>query len=274
MIAFYAMGGGLGHLTRVQAFIHTHQIKDPFKVITANRSAFRFFSSQEVVWIEANESTTPIDLASKIQEATKDIRFEVLYIDTFPCGILGELNGNLIRAKRKHYLARRLIWRNYRSLISENISFDNTYQFEPLEPDHQLFIETYCNSIVSYSLDYKARDLDQKQLEKSLSKSIWLIVHSTQPEELQILVDHAQDIAKLERIKPKFIVISDVEIPLPDSTKLLPEENPVEWYPKADRIFTAGGFNTWYQLKAWRHKHTALPFPRKFDDQFWRIGQQ
>ncbi|MEM1406836.1 MAG: hypothetical protein AAGG59_08690 [Bacteroidota bacterium] len=272
MIAFYAMGGGLGHLTRVRAFIHTYDVKDPFKIITANRAAFRFFTNEQLVFIESDKETTRDELARKIQETTRDLVFNHLYVDAFPCGILGELSERLILAEHRHYLARRLIWKNYQPVLSSEMTFNSIYRFEPLETDHQVFIQKHGKQIIDVSLDFSFLRSNKPPPTKKLSQPLWLIVHSTHQEELKLLVDHAQDIAKLKQLHPHFVVLSDVSIPLLDSIQLLMNENPMDWYPLAERIFTGGGFNTWHQLEPWRNKHTALPFKRKFDDQFWRVG--
>ncbi|MEM9859689.1 MAG: hypothetical protein AAF843_20215 [Bacteroidota bacterium] len=272
MIAFYAMGGGLGHLTRVRAFIHTYGIKDSFRVITANRAAFRFFTSEKVLFIESDKETTRDELAQKIHDATRDLKFKDLYVDAFPNGILGELSEKLILVEHRHYLARRLIWKNYQPMLDGEITFNTIYRFEPLETDHQLFIQSHGKQIIKVSLDFSFLQSNKLPTTKKLSQPLWLIVHSTHPEELKLLLDHAQDIAKLEQIQPHFIVLSDVSLPLPDSIELLMNENPMDWYSLAERIFTGGGFNTWYQLKPWRNKHTALPFKRRYDDQFWRVS--
>ncbi|MEM7109860.1 MAG: hypothetical protein AAF519_16665 [Bacteroidota bacterium] len=272
MIAFYAMGGGLGHLTRVRAFIHTYNIEEPFKVITANHAAFRFFANEQVLFIESDKETTGAELARKIHDATHDLAFIDLYIDAFPCGILGELSEKVIPAEHLHYLARRLVWKNYQPLLSNEMTFNDIYRFEPLESDHQMFIQNHGKQIIDCSLDFSFLRSNKTPSIKKPLQPLWLIVHSTHPEELELLLHHAQDIAQLEQVSPYFVVLSDVSIPLPDSIELLMNEQPMNWYPLAERVFTGVGFNTWYQLQACRNKHTALPFKRKFDDQFWRVG--
>lgn len=273
MIAFYAMGGGLGHLTRVRAFIHTYQIPKPVKVITANRSVFKFFTKEEVIFIKAEAATTRDKLSEKIHTAVVDFTFDHLFIDTFPCGILGELDNGLIQYHQKHYLARRLIWKNYEYNGSKVEDFNHVYRFEPLEAEHQEFINSRSKMIIDARLDFfTARSKKKSSVDMdSLTQPIWLIVHTTHQAELHMLVDHAKDIASIEQIEPKLVILSDVKIISPDSGVLLHDENPMDWYPKAARIFTAAGFNTWYQLAPWRNKQTALPFKRKFDDQFWRV---
>jgi hypothetical protein len=42
------------------------------------------------------------------------------------------------------------------------------------------------------------------------------------------------------------------------------------YFADAQRIFSAAGFNVMRQTARYRSKHTALPMPRRFDDQFER----
>ena len=171
-------------------------------------------------------------------------------------------------------MARRLVWNNYKEKITKIGNFTNTYRFEPLETDHQQFINSHCTSIIDASLNFFSNTPNRMVFTYHLTQPIWLIVHTTHQEELKLLIDHAQDIADIEQVKPHFIILSDVSIPLPGGAKLLRHENPLDWYPHAAKIFTAAGFNTWYQLKPWRDKHIAVPFKRRFDDQFWRVSRR
>ncbi len=222
------MGGGLGHLTRVRAFIYTYAIKGPFRIITANPAVFRFFTNEQVVFIESDKKTTRAELALKIQSATHDLVFKDLYVDAFPCGILGELSGELIPSERQHYLARRLIWKNYEPLLISETCFNKIYRFEPLESDHQVFIENQGELIIDGFLDFDFLISKKPPSTKKLLQPLRLIVHSTHPEEMKLLLDHAQDIAKLEQVSPLFVVLSDVSIPLPDPIELLMNENPID----------------------------------------------
>lgn len=266
------MGGGFGHLTRIQTFIHTFQISDPFKIVTANHSAYDFFGEEQLLFIEASPQTTKYELADKIEIVTAPFNFNRLYIDTFPCGILGELTPETIKADKTYYLARRMIWDNYNSQIDKNPSFDHVYKFEPLENSHQDFITAHSKEIIDASLIYPSQNISFSHPIFKSPKPIWIIVHTTHAEELAILVDHAQDIAGIEKVDPQLVVLSDQEISLPDSAIWLHNQNPMDWYSRADKIFSAAGFNTWHQLKPWKQKHIVIPFKRRFDDQFWRAS--
>jgi len=74
----------------------------------------------------------------------------------------------------------------------------------------------------------------------------------------------------LENQDPVFMVLSDQQIV---------EENVIwyawfpaqDWFPLAARIFIGGGFNVLKQAVPYSEKITAIPFPRRYDDQAWRV---
>ncbi|MDH4058383.1 MAG: hypothetical protein OEU76_06440, partial [Cyclobacteriaceae bacterium] len=99
---------------------------------------------------------------------------------------------------------------------------------------------------------------------------IWLIVHAFIKNEVEALIAYAKEIALLENEKPFLVVITDQPVHGADflSYSYFPAS---DWFPIADRIFTGGGFNVLKQGTAYSEKITAIPFPRKYDDQKWRV---
>ena len=91
----------------------------------------------------------------------------------------------------------------------------------------------------------------------------------THQEELEVHINQEKGIAAIQKSSPHFLVLSDVTLTLASNFTLLTGENPIDWYPLAQKIFSAAGFNTWYQLSPWREKHYCIPFKRNYDDQFW-----
>ena len=49
MIAFYALGGGWGHFTRIRSFINQQGISASKKVIVSNPKAKSFFEEEELI---------------------------------------------------------------------------------------------------------------------------------------------------------------------------------------------------------------------------------
>ena len=145
--------------------------------------------------------------------------------------------------------------------------------FEPLEAAHIEHLQEHSTRIINASLNYPAPNKNEVEKKvRKLSQPIWLIVHTSNGEELQILLDHAKDLARLEKKKPCFIVLSDQELSPREHIVSYFDENPVNWFPFADKIITAAGFNTLYQVRPYREKHICLPFIRQYDDQFWRTA--
>ena len=274
MIAFYVLGGGLGHLTRVKTFIQNKGITSPFKIITSNPKWRLFFSEKELIYIPAYKNISPQALRDMIYDACASYSFESLYIDTFPCGILGELDITTIKHKKCFYLARRMQWQKYEALTTKVLPFEISYCFEPLSKDHQSFILSNSKGHQAFQLSYpKPQPQRAKAFALPLHHPLWLIVHSTHQEELEVLIHQAKDIAAIQKCSPHFLVLSDVRLSLASNFTLLTGENPIDWYPLAEKIFSAAGFNTWYQLSPWREKHCCIPFKRNYDDQFWRSVQ-
>ena len=271
MKLFYGMGGGFGHLTRIKRFIQQKQISAPFKVITSNPKSAEFFHPNELIQIEADQRTSREQLAEEMNRQVASLIIDDFYVDTFPCGILGELPLVSFPADRKHYLARRLLWKNYANLATVPMSFATTFRFEQLEPDHQKFVERTSQKLEEILLTYSSVAQGGPPILSKKKGPFWLIQHTSVEEELQLLIDHACEIASIEEVAPSFIVLSDLTLADRYPNMLFfRDQNPMEWYPHVDKVFTAAGFNSWYQLKAFREKHICLPFKRRFDDQFWR----
>ncbi|MEM6831103.1 MAG: hypothetical protein AAF551_11365 [Bacteroidota bacterium] len=256
-------------MTRIKTFIQNQKITTPFKVITTNPKADRFFSDDQRIKITADKDMTKSQLRDSIQRAIADFNVEEWYIDTFPCGILGELDTSIISPSNCHYLARRIHWDAYRMLVNNQLKFKRTFCFEPLTPDHQKFIQSSSQEVLRTTLRYPSpQPISHKVLH--LKKPLWLIVHTTYKEEINLLLDHAMDIANIQKCTPQFVVLTDQPMELPDDIILMSNQNAIDWFPHAHKIISAAGFNTWYQLASWRGKHICLPFKRRYDDQFWR----
>lgn len=266
MKLFYAMGGGLGHLYRVRTFIDQVHLTS-FKVLTNNPLAEKLFLPDETAFVE---HTTPHGLIQQIQFALDTIPFTELYVDAFPAGLFGELN---VLNRRVVYLARRLNWKNYKSLVKPGqLRFDETLIFEELEEPHLQFVSEVSENISSIELCYPNADTSRIFLNEVIptTKPIWLIVHSFIREEVESLVRYAKEIARLEKQDPIFVVLSDQQI-VEEHVFCCAWFPAQDWFPLAARIFTGGGFNVLKQAAPYAEKITAIPFPRRYDDQAWRI---
>lgn len=265
MIAFYAFGGGFGHLTRVHTFINQLNIGDHFKIITTNKYAYSLFEESEVILIELSDPSSASELSIKIDKVLIEHSFSECYIDTFFNGILSELNGEILKRIELNLICRRLKWDSYYSDNLENLHFKKAFILEQLEEPHLQFVTQNSEELINIELNYPFASESIR-----VAHPYWLIIHSTKKEELELLINHAKSLPEFINSKPKLIVCSD-QTPSNETVEIINE--PLPYLEGATKIFSGAGFNTWYQLRPYRNKHICIPFKRRFDDQFWRSTQ-
>lgn len=268
MNLFYAMGGGMGHVYRTWVFIQHFQFSE-YKVLSSNPLVRKFFSDNHIIFIDSENYENQWN--TFVHVTLPALNPSALYVDTFPAGINGELS-NLVINFPIYYIARRMRWKKYEESTSGfSHSFSKVYRLEPLEPEHENFIRSHSSEIISLRLHYpegSVMNIPQKLLPPH--KPVWLIVHAFHKEETETLYQYAKDVARLEKINPSFVVLSDQTIEVSEGM-CVPYFPAADWFPVADKIFMAAGFNSVQQAIPYLEKVTFFPFPRKYDDQAWRV---
>jgi hypothetical protein len=273
MRLYYAFGGGLGHLSRTTAVIKTLGLSAEDFILLSNSSyAGLVFDPDKIIHVPESYYGEPDELKRFIQSIIIEYDISEFYIDTFPCGIIGELKGLIV--DNIFYIARILNWANYLPLSGNSkLYFDNTFVIEPLPTAQNEFVKQNSKDFIKIDLLYPQEKISQN-LEKILAtfkKPPWLIVHSEPFEELQLLYQHALEIAEIEGESPEFLVISQAKEKLNGDNILQINYFPAyDFFPYSDKIFTACGFNCMYQTIPFANKHYFIPFIRRFDDQFLR----
>ncbi|BCJ47192.1 hypothetical protein GCM10010168_72190 [Actinoplanes ianthinogenes] len=271
MIVCYARGGGLGHLTRIRAYLHTVHDDEPATILTDSGFAGdpRVLGPHRVLPPAALPSLKP----------------SVLVVDAFPFGIDGELvampraqlaayplavRTALARAVRTVHLARLLRWDAYRSLLpAEPIEFDQTWILEDLHPAHAAHLARTSVACDRLSLSDPPSDSDS-----SAADGVWLIAHAGPPSEIHDLLAYARECAELERCRPRLMLAAPGRpAGLPGDVEHTDRYPVWPLFAGADRVITAAGFNAVRQMAPWRDKHRMLPFPRRWDDQFTRASR-
>jgi hypothetical protein len=250
-IACYAQGGGLGHLTRIRAALHTLYPGERATIFTGSP----FAADPRIIGPHDVRTLSPLyDL-------------DELLVDAFPAGLHGELTAATVPpGVRVTHLARLLRWDAYAPLLpAAPVRFDRTWLLEPVTRPHADFLRSVSGEVAPLALVDPPADTAEDVA------GAWLVVHAGPDEEIRELVGYARDMAEAEAVRPRFLLVAPRVPAGLDVTHL-------DTYPAwplaatAGRIVTAAGFNAVRQFQPWRAKHRMLPFPRRFDDQFRRAA--
>lgn len=273
MHVFYSQGGGLGHLTRVDKLILKLQIPVEDVIIITSSIFTKYFNKYTHIKLSWNVS--PSVWAETLQNVINKTEITAFYIDTFPFGLKGELISIFKKFPDANYIyiSRILKWdiylKNFPNIIAP--VFSKTILLEPLYPKHFNWIEKQSKQIESINLA-------PKTLPKPISfidAPYILVIHSGGKNDVihicnQVLNDNALT------NKTKVIVFTQVKLSFNHPKfKIYNNVYPVsQYFEKAKKIYTAGGFNLINELHFFKDKHISIPLEKLYDDQFFRISSQ
>ena len=274
MHLFYVPGGGWGHGYRVATYIRQQGL-DRVRVIGTNPAIAGLFTPGHFELLAVDEDSSKAPLQEALRTSLAGLSPEVFYTDTFPMGIMGELEGLVPESWQCIHLARRMNWEAYAPVLpAKAIHYARTLAVEPLQAEQLSWLSEHSNTVGHLLLDYPAPNPDRVSgWLRNLPRPLWLIVHTSNADEVESLLSHAADIARMEEVSPFYLLISDMDVRLPGPGIQVYDTPACDWFPHADRIFCGGGFNTLQQVRDFAQKTKALPFPRRFDNQAERIGR-
>lgn len=269
-VLYYAAGGGLGHLTRAAAFLHTRGLETSGLILTSLAPELIPAGVTEVpvLRIPPELHTDAVGLSRWIEEFLRTRRIEVVHVDAFPLGILGEWEKvSLPPGCVKRHVARLVAWERYRRQVAGDAVFDVTYVVEPLHHAQHEYLAACSRRL-------EAVDLVDPPVVSScdgeaLTASDWLIVHSGPTEEVEQLVRYAGELRRLEGSRATLALATRCSSSFP-GIRLCPDYPASRWFPVVGRVLSGAGFNVMRQMRPWAGKHRFLPFERRFDDQFTR----
>jgi hypothetical protein len=287
---FYAQGSGLGHLQRCTHLAQTLQISQRELILASSSSYTEMVAKKNNITPLQIPTNFQYDLIAYQKWLLAQIQYhqiEQIFIDVFPCGIIGEWNNfeNIAHKNNLnltfHYLGRRLKWATYQPIARNAPQLETAYIFEELEPAHHHFITTHSNLYIDLTTTSKTT------LANNPTQNYWLIIHSEPWEELQILIDYALEKYVIQEAKTNLVILTQIDkqtvekylqsqftaMQLPNITILKTLETEILLH-EAEKIFSACGFNLMQQTQQYAHKHEFIPFERRFDDQFWRAKQR
>jgi len=236
MIAYYAVGGGLGHMTRARRVLDALGIDDAAIVASAKPNP-RVTGRYPVV------------------DSLSSLRPERIIVDAFPLGLFGELAGIDVPMD---YVARLLRWDEYRRCVPGPLPrFGTMYVVE--EITHNV----PCERIV----DLECGGHAAAPTAAASPPHSTLVVHSGPEAEVRELIAYAEELQKIENDDGEIVVISQCGIGL----DIVPAS---ALFAGAKRIISAAGFNVMLETEPYRDKHHVVPMPRRFDDQFARAARR
>lgn len=283
MHLYYAMGGGLGHLVRAKKVLHALSVTD-FKVITAHQNVpSPLFDSSQLLYIPEKWSKTPQRVMATVEKWRDALDINTILVDTFPDGILGELNlASQPSNVRKIHVARYVHWPKYQQFLMWKNRFDTALVIDELHPEQSGYIHHHAKTVKALPLNKETGSQNShtviKKLKNSSAQPLWVVVHSFSPIELRELISYAEETARIEKLSPHIVICTNIpqhQVSDFADKKQFSYANHYpasDFFPYADRIFTACGFNCMQETLDFTAKHQFLPFPRKYDDQFKRAA--
>jgi hypothetical protein len=275
MNLYYAVGGGMGHLTRTAAFFYSFNLNaNDFIIIVSSTYAEKILTHKNYIVVPEGMLKNGPQLQQWLSQITAQYDIKNIYIDTFPAGLYGEWNHFPASGKYKFFLISRLLnWKKYIDLMISPPHFETTYIFESLDHEQHFAYKGLSLNIRLETLKYPPAQIPSEfsNFVKTTTNPIWLIVHSETQEEVLTLYNQARDVSYAESIKPVFAIVSPCAImPVQEDTISFNFYPAHPCFEKVDKIFTACGFNAMQQTANIRHKHVYIPLERRFDDQFLR----
>lgn len=254
MILYYALGGGLGHLTRGRRVLETLGVEATFVTASSYASDPRVTGRFDVIRVPA-QLEGDVDAH---REWLRALPCERMIVDTFPCGIQGELSGLDVPME---LVARRLKWDEYRRVVPHPLpQFQRVWVMEAMDPFW---------SAATASCRFQFAPEEKRQLDVAALHKYSLIVHSGPEEEVNELVAYARELTS-ERV----LVATRCAIDLPDGFERIDAYPVTHLFPNATRIISAAGFNVMLETEPYRDKHHVIPFPRTYDDQYHRASRR
>lgn len=284
MKLYYAMGAGYGHLTRAKKVIEQLKL---FPVVVVTNSQYiqpkSLRQSQHLAGIAKSLNKLDIItppravnhykslLYSWIKMQIKRYGVDHLYLDSFPCGIKGEIDDTI--DVEKSYVARILNWPYYLKQLNSYIHFKHSYMLEQLYINHKEWIKRHSQACSCLKL--AATPVRRQAISMSiLPKKYCLVVHSGPESEInQLLLFAENQLAYYQCRLPIILLAPRRPTELKKDIIYFNVHPAYHLIRHASIVVSGAGFNLIDEMKQYKIKHCLLPFPRKYDDQFYRAAR-
>ncbi|HEU0121016.1 MAG TPA: hypothetical protein VFQ91_10870 [Bryobacteraceae bacterium] len=244
IVCYFAPGGGLGHLNRALALcLPLRDAGIDARIVTNSPFAagLAALARCPVIQLAAAEWSAAVHAYCREEHPA------AIITDTFPYGLRNEWLHTPPTVPLLH-IARRLLT----PIPIRRTDFAAILQAEPLSEEHEAALAPSFR--LSGPLVLPPGRIATSVPPPLRAKGLTLVVHSGPPEELAALEALAE---------PPYVVLSPW--------------SHIDYYPAANlyadarRIITGAGYNSMAGLLPHSARHTALAFPRRYDDQHARL---
>lgn len=276
----YAMGGGLGHLSRVWWTLEAAKGKllpdlspPSGRLYLLSASSFAPVMATRIgathIVPPANLNGDAAGFRAFLQKTLETRRVQQVWLDAFPQGILGELDDQLAPHANWYHFARRLRYdvygRRLRGVAPPR--FAHTYMFEFLEATHLRQLEQQSSSLSAIKITPPRAPAWGPGPHVPFQGPFTLIVHAGSMMEQTLLRAEARHHIECGNAPPHVVEL----LPYPDGHIVYPA---FSYWEKAEFVVSAAGFHAILQGAYFRKRQAVVPLPRALDDQHWRAKSQ
>ncbi len=260
---YYALGGGLGHLTRSLAIVSRLGLLAQHIRILGSSSWIPGIAKSQPFILDSVPLACRNSLSAYLRflkDYLKTHQIQAVVLDSFPYGLLGEwrfLGPHLPRL----LIARLLRWERYRKRIGpapENFP-GHSLAIEPLEPIYENILQKHSRMArlkTPILFHWEPEDFKANAIEKTG----WAVVHSGNPDEQSRLLAFAR-----ARMKARNMADAPLKLLFPDAG-IFPAQGQLR---ACSHIVCGAGYNmTALAARPYPGQRFFLfPFERRFDDQ-------
>ncbi len=240
-VFIYALGGGLGHITRaykLSIFLQRLFANPQILVFASKQPIPKFLRNLNLLWIAPENIGVIVDCLKTVIETYKP---DVWITDVFANGLFNELPFVLNNHKFLKIITVRILKMECTKIYSE-VEYDESWQIEWL-PD---YMNNYLKNLALKNVPIRLEPLQNKN--QILKHKKW-ILHTGSKKEIEKIQTFHPD---FEYVKPNLF------FPLPIFEQC--------------EIVTAAGCNIIHDLLYLTKNHYIYPQNRKFDDQWVRLA--
>ncbi|HEY3415537.1 MAG TPA: hypothetical protein VGM23_01520, partial [Armatimonadota bacterium] len=268
-VLYYACGGGFGHVTRATAILRQLQHLGCRKLLAITNSRQPTPLIQQGIEFLSPETDAPAVLQALVLDTLDRYLPQVLVIDVFAHGILGEIGAMLPALSCRKVLVYRHLRENSMAGMREALTqFDRVLLAEA--PDEPLPAPTIaCHSIlIRDAEELLPRTAAKARLGVGADETVVLGVSSggtAWTYDFFLLLQKAW-----RRLRPAAQLRLAAPFPIGSGPLFIEHYPLLELFNGVDLVVGASGYNLFHEAQACGIPAIFLPQPRRFDDQRWR----